>query len=256
MTVIFIAAAIIVLIHVLFIFHVIKNKQPRYWLWAIIALPCIGCAIYLLEMRRPNLFSLSNNRDGKNLNARSYTKDEDDPECHVRKLYNALLANETSENHLHLADELARIGRAKEAAANYQQALSGAAVNDTDIMLKLAHAQFACRDMANCQHTLETLHQIKPHNLSQDAHLLYARVLHKNGDLHKAIEEYRALVEYYIGPEARYRFYKMLREHGDCKGAKHQLKTIAAVISSANAHYQELHKEWLIKINQEMKRYE
>ncbi|MDR0807313.1 MAG: hypothetical protein LBN41_11360 [Enterobacteriaceae bacterium] len=243
---------LVVLIQVMCGVHAVRTDQDRYWLYVIIGLPGLGCAIYLLAIFLPDLLG---SRDGKRLIRQA--KDKIDPERHLRMLRDELVISETSQNYVHLADELARLARPEEAAVNYQQALSGIFTHDPSIMLKLAHAQFNSHDMVSCQKTLETLIETNPDYQSQDGHLLYARTLQERGELEKADEEYRVLVEYYTGPEARYYYSQLLRENNELNGAKHQLETIAITARrAAKPHYRKLHKEWLIKVNQEMKRYE
>lgn len=239
---------LVVLIQIMCGVHVVKTGQERFWLYIIIGLPGIGCAVYALAILIPDLLG---SRDGKRLIRQAH--DKMDPERHVRMLRDELIISETSQNYVRLADELIRIGRSEEAAVNYQKALSGIFIHDPDIMIKLAQAQFDSGDVVSCQKTLESLIETNPNYQSQDGHLLYARALQENGLLDKADDEYRVLVEYYSGPEARYRYYQMLREKGDLVGAKHQLETIAVTARRAKPHYRKLHKEWLTKVNQELK---
>ncbi|SFC43213.1 hypothetical protein [Pragia fontium] len=239
---------LVVLIQIMCGVHVVKTGQERYWLYLIIGLPGIGCAVYALAILVPDLLG---SRDGKRLIRQAH--DKMDPERHVRMLRDELVISETSQNHVRLADELARIGQMEEAVVHYQKALTGIFTHDPDIMVKLAKAQFDSHDVVSCKKTLETLIQMNPDYQSQDGHLLYARTLQELGDLHKADEEFRVLVEYYTGPEARFRYYLMLREKGELIGAKHQLETITVMARRAKPHYRKLHKEWLVKANQELK---
>ncbi|MBK5142735.1 hypothetical protein I2494_03170 [Budviciaceae bacterium BWR-B9] len=239
---------LVVIIQIMCGVHVVKTGQERYWLYLIIGLPGIGCAVYALAILLPDLLG---SRDGKRLLGKA--QDKMDPERHVRMLRDELVITETSQNYVRLADELLRIGRPQEAVTNYQKALTGIFVQDPDILVKLAQAEFDSHDPVSCQKTLERLINANPDYRSQDGHLLYARSLQQTGDLAKAEDEFRVLVEYYTGPEARFRYYQLLLEKGDKSEAKHQLETIAVMARRAKPHYRKMHKEWLTKVNQELK---
>ncbi|GKX54313.1 hypothetical protein SOASR030_04250 [Leminorella grimontii] len=241
-------ALLIVFIQVMCGIHAVRSGQERYWLYLIIGLPGLGCAIYALAVMVPDWLG---SRDGKRLIRHAH--DKIDPERHLRALREELEIAETSQNHLHLADELARIGQHEEAAVHYGKALSGIFITDPHIMLKLAAAQLASRDALACRNTLDDLIKHNPDFMSPDGHLLYARALTAQGELDKAEDEYRVLIDYYSGPEARFRYAQLLKDKGDFAGAKHQLETIALIARRSKPHYRKLHKAWLAKVNQELK---
>ncbi|WP_159566596.1 hypothetical protein [Budvicia diplopodorum] len=238
----------VVFIQILCGVHAIKSDQERYWLYLIIGLPGIGCAIYALGVMLPNALR---SRDGHRLVNHAY--DKIDPERYIRMLRDELEITQTSQNYVLLADELARVGRPQEAVEEYKNALTGIFTHDPDIMVKMAHAQFDSHDSVSCQSTLEAVIVANPSYQSQDGHLLYARALAENRQFAKAEEEYQVLIDYYSGPEARYRYYQLLQQQGNMVAAKQQLETIQLTARRAKPHYRKLHKAWLSKVNQEMK---
>ncbi|MEQ1963129.1 hypothetical protein ABLB69_08130 [Xenorhabdus khoisanae] len=121
-------------------------------------------------------------------------------------------------------------------------------------MAKLAKAQFDNHDPVRCEKTLDDLIQANPDFRSQECHLLYTRAQKAIGHLDKAEEEYRVLTEYYTGPEARFRYYEMLREKGDMNSARRQSETIALIARQSKPHYCKLHKVWLQQTHQELKK--
>lgn len=241
-------ALLIVFIQVMCGIHAVRSGQERYWLYLIIGLPGLGCAIYALAVMVPDWLG---SRDGRKLVRHAH--DKVDPERHVRMLREELEITETSQNHVLLADELTRIGQHEEAAIHYQKALSGIFITDPDIMLKLAYAQLASRDALSCRNTLDDLIKHNPDFTSPDGHLLYARALQEMGETNKAEDEYRTLIEYYAGPEARFRYAELLKDRGDFADAKHQLETIALIARRSKPHYRKLHKAWLNKAKQALK---
>ncbi len=228
--------------------HVVKTGQERYWLYLIIGLPGIGCGVYALAIMLPDLFS---SRDGRKIIRHAH--DKMDPERHIRMLRDELNITQTSQNYVLLADELMRVGRPKEAIPEYKNALTGIFTRDPDIMVKLAAAQFDSHDPVSCQQTLDDITQHSPDYQSQDGHLLYARALAENGHLAEAESEYQALINYYTGPEARFRYYQLLMDQGKMEAAKQQLETILTTARCAKPHYRKLHKAWLSKTQQAIK---
>lgn len=238
----------VVFIQVLCGIHVVKTGQERYWLYLIIGLPGIGCAIYTLGIMLPSLLG---SRDGRRLVR--HAQDKIDPERHIRMLRDELDITQTSQNYVLLADELVRVGRPKEAIQEYQNALTGIFTTDPDIMVKMASAQFDSYDPVSCQRTLEAVMVSNPDYQSQGGHLLYARALAENGNFIKAEEEYQVLIDYFSGPEARFRYYQLLLQQCKMAAAKQQLEAIQLTARRAKPHYRKLHKAWLNKVNQEIK---
>lgn len=74
--------------------HVVKTGQERYWLYLIIGLPGIGCAVYALAIMLPDLFS---SRDGRKIIRHAH--DKMDPERHIRMLRDELNITQTSQNY-------------------------------------------------------------------------------------------------------------------------------------------------------------
>jgi len=67
-------------------------------------------------------------------------------------------------------------------------------------MLGLAEAQFTDNRFGESRQTLDDLRFHNPDFKSADGHLLYARALEGEGNIEKALSEYRALAEYYLAP--------------------------------------------------------
>lgn len=238
----------IIIIQVLCGIHIVRTYQERYWLYIIIFLPGVGCAIYALSVMLPSLLGSHQGR-----RAVRQVHDSLDPQRHLRKLKDEVIIAETSQNYVLLADELARIGQLDEAIYHYQKALTGIFIHDTGIMSKLAQAQFDAKDFSGCKKTLDSLIEFNPQYQSQNGHLLYARTLQEIGDTDGAESEYKALIEYYNGPEARFHYFQFLKDKGDLIGAKEQLEIISTTARRAKPHYRKLHKELLAKVKKESK---
>jgi hypothetical protein len=169
--------------------HVVRSGQERYWIYLIIALPGLGCLIYALGIMLPDLLRSRHGRRAVNR-----LHDRLDPERHLRTLRNDLAISDTRETRVLLADELLRLGQAAEAVEHYRAALRGIHAHAPDILLGLARAQFAHGEAAACRLSLEQLREHNPDFRSADGHLLYAQALAQQGEVLKAVEEYRALL--------------------------------------------------------------
>ncbi|TBU97172.1 tetratricopeptide repeat protein [Phytopseudomonas dryadis] len=229
--------------------HVVRTDQERYWLYLIIALPGLGCLIYFLGIMLPDLLG---SRRGRRAISRLH--DSVDPQRHLRVLRDELEIRDTPETRVNLAEELLRLGQAEEAASHYQIALRGTAGAAPDILLGLARARFALEDFKGCRENLEELIARNPDFRSADGHLLYARTLEALGEERLAEEEYQALVRYYAGPEATYRYALLLCRLGREREALQHLQSIQAHARRAARHYRTLHKEWLELSQQQLRR--
>ena len=70
---------------------------------------------------------------------------------------------------------------------------------------------------------------------SAEGHLLYARSLELQDKSDAALYEYAALVAYYPGQEARYRYALLLKETGRCADARKFLEEICQAIDYGHA---------------------
>lgn len=227
--------------------HVVRSGQERYWLYLIIALPGLGCLIYALGVMLPDLLSSRSGRRVVN-----QLQDRIDPERHLRFLRDELSLRDTRESRVQLAEELARLGQHREAAEHYQAALRGIHAQAPEVLLGLARAQFDLGDAQACRLCLERLIEHNPQFRSADGHLLYARALEQLAETAKAEDEYRALAEYFAGPEARYRYALLLKRLGRVAEARALLEQIETYARRAPKHYRHLHQEWLALTRQEL----
>ena len=228
--------------------HVVRSGQERYWIYLIIALPGLGCLIYFLGIMLPEM--LGSHRGRRTIKR---VHDRLDPERHLRALRDELEVCDSRITRVNLAEELLRLNQAEEAESHYQTALRGTDADAPDILLGLAKARFAQGDAAGCKQALEQLIAKNPNYRSSEGHLLFARALEALEENAKAEEEYQALVAYYPGPEAPYRYALMLRRQGRKQEALAQLQQIDNHARRSPKHYRNLHQEWLTLSQQELK---
>ena len=83
-----------------------------------------------------------------------------------------------------------------------------------------------------------------PSFVSGDAHLLYARALEGQGKNDEALAEYRKLVPYYSGEEARARYAMLLEKTGARDDARTVYLEIVKLLDGAPSRYQKSQREW------------
>src|SRR6185437_6502462 len=107
-----------------------------------------------------------------------------------------------------------------------------------------AAARFArsTRTIADPHRSL--LQAADPSYVSADAHLLYARALEGQDKTADALAEYRRLVGYYPGEEARARFAMLLEKTGARDEAMDVYREIVKLLDGAPARYKKAQKEW------------
>ena len=83
-----------------------------------------------------------------------------------------------------------------------------------------------------------------PSFVSGEAHLLYARALEEQGKEDEALAEYRRLVPYFSGEEARARLAMLLDRTGGQGEARTIYTQIVKQLDGAPSRYQKAQKEW------------
>jgi hypothetical protein len=223
------------------IVHVIKTGRNQLWIWVLILLPGgVGALAYLAVEILPDLLrSRTAQRTARGLRRAM------DPGAQLRRYEDEARVTGNVAARQRYAAELARHQRYDEAIAQYTQALSGLYEHDPDLMLGLAQVQFAKGDARAARTTLDELIGQNPGFRSPDGHLLYARSLAAEGNVAKALEEYRVLAPSYPGAEAAVRYAQLLEAHGQHPEAQRVARELLEQARIAPRHYRRAQREWL-----------
>ena len=223
------------------IVHVIKTGRNQLWIWVLILLPFgVGALAYLVVEVLPELFgSRTARRTARGLRRAM------DPGADLRRYEDEARVTGNVASRQRYAEELTRHQRYDEAIAQYTQALSGLYEHDPNLMLGLARAQFAKGDARAARATLDELIRQNPGFRSPDGHLLYARALAAEGDVTKALEEYRALAPSFPGAEAAVRYAQLLEAQGQHAEAQRVVRELLEQARIAPRHYRRAQREWL-----------
>jgi hypothetical protein len=229
-----------ILIQVILIVHVIKTGRNQIWIWVLALLSIPGAIAYIVVELLPDVFrSRTAQRTARGL------KKAMDPTADLRRYENEARVTGNVAAKQRYAEELTRQGRFDDAIAQYKQALTGLYEHDPNLMLGVARAQFGKGDPGSARATLDELIRMNPDFRSPEGHLLYARSLEEEGNIDKAIEEYRVLASSYPGAEAAVRYAQLLNSQGRGDEARKVARDLLEQARIAPAHYRKAQKSWL-----------
>jgi hypothetical protein len=234
------ALIVSIAIQVLLIIHVIRTGRNQLWIWVLIFLPLAGAIAYLAVEIVPDLFRSRAARR----TARGFRKALD-PQADLRRYESEARVAGNVASRQRYAEELARHERYDEAIAQYREALSGLYEHDPNLMLGLAQAQFGKGEAGAARATLDELIRLNPEFRSPTGHLLYARALEAEGNVAKALEEYKVLAPSYPGAEAAVRYAQLLRAQGRTDEARQVARELLEQARIAPGHYRRAQRPWL-----------
>jgi hypothetical protein len=237
----------LVLIQIVLIVHCIRTGRNWLWVTVLLFLPGIGSIAYVVVEILPGLFNSSGTRRAVRGMGRALNPEQD-----LRRFQDEARLKGDTASRQRYAEELVRHGRAPEAIAIFQQALSGLYEHDPNLMLGLARAQFANNAYTDARSTLDALVAHNPQFKSPDGHLLYARALEGEGNRAKALEEYAAVAGYYAGAEAALRYAQILRASGKTDESRRVLKELLEHARLAPRHYRKMQQQWLAQAEREL----
>jgi hypothetical protein len=230
------------LIQAAFIIHVIKTGRNQLWIWVLIipGLAFVGIIAYTAVEILPQLLRSRTARR----TARGFKK-AIDPGADLRRYEDEARMGSNVASRQRYAEELVRHERYEEAIAQYRQALTGLYEHDANLMLGLAQAQFGKKDPAAARATLDELIRLNPDFRSPAGHLLYARALEGEGNVPRALEEYRIVAGSFPGAEAAVRYAQLLQAQGQRAEAQKVARELLQQARIAPGHYRRAQREWL-----------
>lgn len=229
-----------IVIQVILIIHVIKTGRNQIWIWVLALLSLPGAIAYIVVELLPDVFrSRTAQRTARGL------KKAMDPTADLRRYENEARVTGNVASRQRYAEELTRQGRYDDAIAQFREALTGLYAHDPNLMLGVARAQFGKGDATAARATLDELIRQNPDFKSPEGHLLYARSLETEGNIEKAIEEYRVLAGSYPGAEAAVRFAQLLKAQGRIDESRQVARDLLEQARIAPAHYRRAQKSWL-----------
>jgi hypothetical protein len=229
-----------ILFQVALVIHIVKTGRNTLWIWLVIFVPLVGALAYFAVEILPGLLG---SRTAQR--AASGLRKTVDPHRDLREASQKLAVNDSVDSRRKVADQLFDRGRYDEAIEHYRAAMTGIYSHEPLLMLGLAKAQFAKKQIAEARATLDELIANNPDFKSPEGHLLYARALESEGNAEKALAEYKALTKYYSGAEAMYRYASLLKRQGQVEQGNAMLKELLANSELAGAVFRKENREWL-----------
>jgi hypothetical protein len=227
-------------IPILLIIHVIKTGRNQIWIWVLALFGPVGAVAYVVVEIIPDLL--------RSRAARKTTrglKKAFNPGGDLRRYENEARVGGNVASRQRYAEELARHGRYDEAIEQFRSALTGLYEHDPNLMLGVAKAQFGKADPAAARATLDDLIRLNPDFRSPEGHLLYARSLEGEGNIEKALDEYRVLATSYPGAEAAVRYAQLLESRGRKEEAQRVVRELLEQARIAPRHYRRAQRSWL-----------
>jgi hypothetical protein len=219
--------------------HVVRTGRHYVWIWLVVFVPVIGMAAYFCAELLPELIHSQHARQ-----AAARVEKTVNPGRRLREAERRAQITPTAENKAALAAEYLLAGRAAEATALYREALAGIHAGDPGMTLGLARALFVEEKFADAQKELEALQRENPKLHAPEAHLLYARCLEEQGKNGAALAEYRVLIHYYPGQEARCRYAMLLQRTGRGDDARRIFEEICQFVEYGPRHQRFMQREW------------
>ena len=232
--------AVSVLLQLILIVHVIKTGRNTIWVFVLLFAPVVGGLAYLIVELLPEFMNSRGARRAKRNIAKAINPNRD-----LKEASQILAVADTVQNSMILANQHLERSEFQEAEELFTRSLRGVHVDDPDILLGLAKAQFGLRKFGDVVATLDRLKTTNPKSRSADGHLLYARAHEELGHVSQAKTEYEALAKYYPGPEPRCRLALILKSQGDVEGARELFRHVVNESEVSGRHYNTLHKEWV-----------
>jgi hypothetical protein len=222
------------------IVHCIKTGRNQLWIWVLILLPGAGAIAYVAVEVIPGLMGSRAARR----TARGFKKAMD-PGAELRRYENEARVGANVASRQRYAEELIRHQRWDDAIAQYRASLTGLYEHDPNLMLGLAQAQFGKGDATAARATLDDLIRLNPDFRSPAGHLLYARALEAEGQVEKALEEYRIVAPAFPGAEASVRYAQLLLAQGKRAEAQQVARELLEQARIAPGHYRKAQRTWL-----------
>ena len=229
-----------IIIQAALIIHVVKTGRNQIWIWVLALLSIPGAIAYIAVELIPELFRSR----AAQRTARGFKKTID-PGANLRRLENEARVATNVASRQRYAEELVRHARYDEAIAQYREALTGLYEHDPNLLQGLAQAQFGKGDAQAARATLDELIRLNPDFRSPAGHLLYARALEAEGEVQKALEEYRVLAPSYPGAEASVRYAQLLQAQGQRAEAQKLVRELLEQARIAPGHYRRAQRPWL-----------
>jgi hypothetical protein len=232
-------ALLLVIIDVMLVVHAVRTGRASPWVFIILMVPVVGAIAYLVAVLVPDWVGSRQGQQTQRTIAKALN-----PEKRYRELSDAVEIADTIANRAALAEECLAMERFGEAKRHFEVILARPMGDEPVYMVGKARAQFGLNQAIDTIAILDDLRARFPDYQSAEAHLLYARALEAGARHEEALQEYRALSDYFVGAEARVRYGLLLARLGREGEAKAWLTDVLTQLRRA-AHVRKAQAEWI-----------
>lgn len=213
--------AIMILLQIICIVHVFRNRRNTAWIMAIAFLPMVGMIAYFLVEILPSL-----RRDPKMRKIQNDIAHKVDPERDIRSAREALAFVDTVANRIALGDALAARGDHHAALTEYCDAEAMAIGPDAVVIMRVAKTAMELGDAATAKAALDRLPETRSQSELDRRAYIAARVAEGQGDARQALNMYSGIVARVAGDDVRCRMAALYIQIGDKVAARQILKEV------------------------------
>jgi hypothetical protein len=241
--------AVPVLLQIVCLIHLIRNKGDRSWIYLIVFIPIAGSIAYIImEIILPFLKS-SKAQDISGSIIGSVNKDNK-----IKKLQEQFIFSPTFKNELALADAHSEYEQYDMAIESYQSCLKGAYGDEPAVKLKLANALYKNKNYIEAKNILE---ELKISGYKPDVvWMAYIQVLEKLNELDNAVAEFKEYIVSYSNLESRCRYALFLKKHGFVEESKHEFNRLISDSYLLPKFKIREQKDWIRLAKNELKNFE
>jgi hypothetical protein len=220
------------------VYHLFKNRNSYYWIFAIVFLPVVGCAVYLAtqvykkrdaETIQGNLTSIIN------------------PTKRVHDLERKIKFIETYENRVNLGDEYFKIKDYPNAIVNYKKALEDKTQNDFYVQAQLIFSKY---HLGEYDSVISDSELIKDTDEFKKAQLQYAygMSLEHIGNIEEAELQLKQIDKPYSNYNERLALIQFLIRHDKKSEAKEILEEVHDEIQNMTKMNQKIYRTTILEV--------
>lgn len=220
------------------IYHLFKNRNPYYWLFVILFLPLIGCAIYLITQ-------VYNKRDANKIQENIVSIIN--PTKRIKDLEKKLQFSETYQNRVNLADAYLENKDYKSAIPHYLDALHDNLQNDSYAIKQLIACYYNVEDFNNVILYAEKIKDSSEF-LKSRSQFFYGLALEKLGKLEEAETNLKQIDIRYSFYEERFILAKFLLNRNKTDEAKAILDDIYIESQNMTKQNQRIYRNTIVEV--------
>lgn len=226
---------ITIILQAICVIHCVRKGNQGNWIWLIIFLPLIGCAVYLFS----EVFTRRQMRS-----VQSGVGEIFSPSGSIKKLEENLRFSDTFNNRIALADAYMAVGQTARAIELYEDSLDGAFAENELGIARLVTAYYREKRYDDVIRIVPKIYKL-PQFARSKANILYAASLSNTGQNEMAEKEFEKLNGRFSNFEARYYYAMFLQKNDRYKESRRILVQIVEEIPQLSSMERRSNKEWL-----------